>query len=112
MRLIYFTRDYSPHDERFLRVLSKSDHEVFLLRLEGESLESRKIDLAEKIKELAWKSSLESRKNREIEELREELAAIFLEVKPDLVHAGPLPDCAYFVSLTGFQASHGYVLGF
>jgi glycosyltransferase involved in cell wall biosynthesis len=103
VRLIYFTRDYSPHDERFLKVLSESSHEVFLLRLEGESLESRKIDLPEKIKELAWKSSLESRKNRKIEELKEEIAAIFLEAKPDLVHAGPLPDCAYLAALSGFQ---------
>ncbi len=112
MRLIYFTRDYSPHDERFLRVLSKSDHEVFLLRLQGESLESRNIVLPEKIKELAWKSSLESRKNWEIEELCKELATIFLKVKPDLVHAGPLPDCAYLVSLTGFKPLTAMSWGF
>jgi glycosyltransferase involved in cell wall biosynthesis len=112
VRLIYFTRDYSPHDERFLQVLTKSEHEVFLLRLEGESLESRNIVIPEKIKELGWKSSLESRNNREIEELKEELAGIFLEVKPDLVHAGPLPDCAYLASLTGFKPIAAMSWGF
>ncbi len=112
MRLIYFTRDYSPHDERFLQVLAKSDHEVFLLRLEGGSLVSRGIELPGKIEELGWKSSLDSRKNREIEELKEELAGIFLKEKPDLVHAGPLPDCTYLVSLTGFKPIAAMSWGF
>ncbi len=103
MRLIYFTRDYSPHDERFLKLLSESGHDVFLLRLEGESLKTRKISLPEKIQELVWKSSSESRKYRKIEELKEEIATIFFEVKPDLIHAGPLPDCAYLAALSGFR---------
>lgn len=112
MRLIYFTRDYSPHDERFLNVLSKSVNEVYLLRLEGENLASRRISLPERITELVWKTSLQSRLQHRIEDLQGELAEIIQEVKPDLVHAGPLPDCAYLAALTGFRPLVGMSWGF
>ena len=43
MRIIYFSRDYTTHDHRFLTALAKTDHQVFYLRLEGgkQTLEDR-----------------------------------------------------------------------
>ncbi len=32
-RLLYFTRDYTTHDHRFLSALAKTEHQVFYLRL-------------------------------------------------------------------------------
>lgn len=103
MRLIYFTRDYSPHDERFLKVLSNSEYKVFLLRLDGKNLASRGFEIPAEISEISWKTSSQMRSKGSIEELKFELAQIFREVKPDLVHAGPLPDCAYLTALAGFH---------
>jgi hypothetical protein len=34
VRVLYFTRDYTPHDYRFLSALAGTDHRVYYLRLE------------------------------------------------------------------------------
>ena len=34
VRILYFTRDYTPHDYRFLSSLARSGHEIYSLRLE------------------------------------------------------------------------------
>ena len=43
MRLLYFSRDYTTHDHRFLSALAKTEHQVSYLRLErrGHQLEER-----------------------------------------------------------------------
>jgi L-malate glycosyltransferase len=54
MKILYFTRDYTPHDYRFLSALAQTSHQVFYLRLEkrGHALEDR--PLPEKIEQVAW----------------------------------------------------------
>jgi hypothetical protein len=34
MRILYFTRANSPHDQRFIEAIAANDHEVFVLRLQ------------------------------------------------------------------------------
>ena len=29
MKVLYFSRDYTPHDHRFLSVLAESEHEIY-----------------------------------------------------------------------------------
>ena len=43
MRILYFTRDYTTHDRRFLEALANTEHKVYYLRLErrGHQLEDR-----------------------------------------------------------------------
>jgi hypothetical protein len=43
MRIIYFSRDYTTHDHRFLFALARTEHKVYYLQLErrGPSLEDR-----------------------------------------------------------------------
>ena len=43
MRVLYFSRDYTPHDYRFLTSLAESGQEVYFLRLErsGRQVEDR-----------------------------------------------------------------------
>jgi len=53
-RILYFSRDYTPHDHRFLSVLAESPYEVAYLRLEdnGQLLEKR--PLPAKVTEIRW----------------------------------------------------------
>ena len=42
MRVLYFSRDYTPHDFRFLDALARTEHEIFVIQLErGRILEDR-----------------------------------------------------------------------
>ena len=32
MRILYFSRDFTPHDHRFLSSLAKTDHQIFYFK--------------------------------------------------------------------------------
>ena len=53
MRILYFSRSYTPHDRRFLAVLASSLHEVWYLRLENEATQYERRPVPEGICELA-----------------------------------------------------------
>jgi glycosyltransferase involved in cell wall biosynthesis len=103
VRILYFTRDHSPHDARFLAALAKSGNEVFLLRLEGGDLKERGIDLPGVVTEIEWAGGTRPFQLWNTAGLRRSLMQVFSEIKPDLVHAGPLPDCAFITALSGIR---------
>jgi hypothetical protein len=53
-RILYFSRDYSTHDHRFLTALEKTGHQIYYLRLEsrGHSLEDRPVPST--VKQVPW----------------------------------------------------------
>ena len=96
MRVLYYTRDYSPHDERFLTALAKTSHEVLLLRavpLSTPKLPGNIRDLSQPYN--GRQPSLLQR----FRTFRHTIDAC----NPDLVHAGPLNGPAYIAALGGFQ---------
>ncbi|MBN2556283.1 MAG: glycosyltransferase family 4 protein [Anaerolineales bacterium] len=98
MRILYFSRDYTSHDRRFLEGLSRTEHEVFYLRLEESGgLETR--PLPERIQTLQWGGDFRSDEER-IHRLRE----ILQDLDPDIVHAGPVQSCAYLAAHAGASA--------
>lgn len=103
MRILYFTRDYTSHDYRFLTALAKTEHKVFYLRLErGEhSLEDR--SLPPEIEIISWKGGNASAGLRNGLSLLQDLKRVIRDVKPDLIQAGPLQRSAFLVALTGFH---------
>jgi glycosyltransferase involved in cell wall biosynthesis len=103
VRIIYFTRDHSPHDTRFLAALAKSGNEVFLLRLEGGDLQQRGIDLPEGVTEIDWAGGTRPFQLWNTAGYRRGMMQVCSEIKPDLVHAGPLPDCAFITALSGIR---------
>ena len=113
-RILYFSRDYSTHDYRFLTALSKTDHQVFYLRLEdgGHVLEDR--PLPPEIEQVAWAGGHQPVKLRDGLRLFEELRRVIRQIKPDLIHAGPIQRSALLVALTRFHplvtVSWGYDL--
>jgi len=54
MRILYFSRDYTTHDHRYLSALAKTEHQVGYLRLEkrGHDLDNR--PLPSEIELIPW----------------------------------------------------------
>lgn len=98
MRILYFSREYTSHDRRFLESLSGTEHEVFYLRLEEPSgLETR--PLPDRIHPLQWEGGFREESAR-VQRLRE----LIEDVHPDVVHAGPVQSCAYLAAKAGAPA--------
>ena len=114
MRIIYFSRDYTTHDHRFLTALSKTDHQVFYLRLEGgrQTLEDR--PLPPGIEPVQWAGGNQPARLKDGFRLLESLREVIRQVKPDLIHAGPIQRCALLAALADFHplvsVSWGYDL--
>ncbi|UCD43485.1 MAG: glycosyltransferase family 4 protein [Chloroflexota bacterium] len=113
-RLIYFSRDYTNHDLRFLSALASTDYEVYYLRLERrrEQLEDRPLPVA--VRQIKWAGGKQTVNFFDGPNLLLDLRRVIKEVKPDLIHAGPIQRSAFLVALSGFKplisASWGYDL--
>ncbi|MEX1248213.1 MAG: glycosyltransferase [Anaerolineales bacterium] len=84
MKILYFSRGYTPHDHRFLSAITEAGHEASFLRLSHGASETRPIPKGAR-------------------EASGELKDVIEEVKPDLIHAGPLPGPGYLAAKSGFQ---------
>jgi L-malate glycosyltransferase len=99
MRVLYFTSQNSPHDQRFLNALVGTTHQVFSLRMHASNPET-----PEGITEWAWPEGLPDWScwqgwQHGSAQLRE----IIADLQPDLVHAGPVQGPALVTALAGFH---------
>ena len=103
MRILYFSRDYTTHDHRFLTALAKTSHRVYFLRLEKgpHVLEDR--PLPPEIEQVEWAGGKQPARLSDGLELLADLRRVINQVKPDLIHAGPIQRSAFLVALTGFR---------
>ncbi|HVP43796.1 MAG TPA: glycosyltransferase [Terriglobales bacterium] len=100
MRVLYFSRTLTGHDRRFLAKLAESEHEIWFLALEEHSpLPS---DLAAKVR-TAPSLGAAGFGIRQLPGLAPRLQASLSKIRPDLVHAGPVPSCGYLAALAGFH---------
>ncbi len=102
-RILYFTRDYTPHDHRFLTALGASGHEVFSLRLERRGMQREDRPLPPGVEQITWGGGLKPAELRDYPRLQAELRKIIQRVKPDVIHAGPIQSAALLAALTGFR---------
>ena len=103
MRLLYFSRDYSTHDRRFLSALAQTAHQVYYLRLErrGHVLEDR--PLPAQIEIVPWAGGERPARRSDGPRLLADLKRVIRQVQPDLVQAGPLQTAALLAALSGFR---------
>ncbi len=101
MRILYFTRDYTPHDHRFLSALAATDHSVALLRLERGQVQREDRALPPEIEWIPWRGGQRPLRLPDYPGLYAELRQILHDRKPDVIHAGPLPNCAFLAALAG-----------
>jgi len=103
MKIIYFSKNYTPHDYRFLSSLSKTKHEVFYLKLEANQRQTEDRPVPANVEQILWKGGRREFRWRDLPRLTFELRRIIKEIKPDLIHAGPIQTCAFIAALNGFR---------
>ena len=103
MRVLYFTRDYTPHDHRFLSALAGTDHRVYYLRLERSQLLLEDRPLTPEIEQVHWLGGQNPFHWKALPSLWYDLRKVLERLKPDVVHAGPIQSAALLAALSGFQ---------
>jgi glycosyltransferase involved in cell wall biosynthesis len=104
MRILYFSRDYTTHDRRFLMKLAESQHEVWFLRLENDGIIYENRPLPERVFNVDWKGG--QQRNNTLEawlHLMSDFELVLDRIRPDLVHAGPIQSCGFMTALAGFR---------
>ena len=103
MRLLYFSRDYTTHDHRFLSALAKTEHQVAYLRLErrGHQLEER--SLPPEIEIVQWRGGKAPVRWQDGLHLLSELKKVLRRIQADAVLAGPIQRTAFLAALAGFR---------
>jgi L-malate glycosyltransferase len=103
MRILYFSKSYTPHDYRFLSSLSRTEHQVFFLQLEAAKRQTEDRPIPENIQQIPWAGGKREFRWRDVPRLTVELRHVIKEIKPDLIHAGPIQNCAFLAVLSGFR---------
>lgn len=103
MRILYFSRDYSTHDHRFLSALAQTEHKIYYLRLEQgiHTLEDR--PLPPEIDQVQWVGGKHPATLMDGIRLLDDLRRVIRQIKPDLIQAGPIQRSAFLVALTGYH---------
>ena len=103
VHLLYFSRDYTTHDHRFLSALAKTEHKVSYLRLEnaGQTYESR--SLPPEIRQIPWVGGQTTARFRDGLRLVRGLRSVLRQENPDVVLAGPIQRSAFLTALVGFR---------
>jgi glycosyltransferase involved in cell wall biosynthesis len=103
MHILYFSRDYTTHDRRFLTALAQTEHQIYYLRLEqrGQQLEDR--PLPPQVEIVRWAGGQRQARWQDGPRLLRDLKRVIRDIKPDLIQAGPLQTCALLVALAGFR---------
>jgi glycosyltransferase involved in cell wall biosynthesis len=103
MRILYFSRNYTPHDYRFLSSLSKTKHEIFYLKLEVNQRQIEDRSVPENVQQILWASGQREFRWSDLPRLVFDFRRVVKEIKPDLIHAGPIQTCAFIAVLSGFR---------
>ena len=103
MRVLYFTRDYTPHDHRFLSSLAQSGHKIYALRLERRGVQREDRPLPNEVEQIVWRGGRGPTRWQEGLALRRDLRRVLRDIRPDVVHAGSIQTTAFLTALAGFR---------
>jgi L-malate glycosyltransferase len=103
MRVLYFSRDYTPHDHRFLSALAKTEHEIYYLRLERRRQVVENRALPVEVRQVHWAGGKDTVRLNDGYRLLGSLRQVLRKIKPDVVHAGPIQTAAFLSALSGFK---------
>ena len=103
MRIVYFSKSYTSHDYRFLSSLSQTEHEIYYLKLEAGKRQTEDRPVPENIQQILWAGGQREFRWRDVPRLTLDFRRLTREIKPDLIHAGPIQNCAFIAALSGFR---------
>jgi len=103
MKILYFSRDYTNHDHRWLQALSDADYQVRFLRLEraGSNLDQRALPPG--VTEIEWSGGQTPFDWQQADKLQSELKTILDVEQADILHAGPLNTASVLAARSGFH---------
>lgn len=102
-RIIYFSKNYSPHDHRFLSAIRDGGHEAFHLRLENDHRQTEDRPVPEGVEIVQWEGGKRKFRWRDVPKQAMSLRQVIKRIQPDLIHAGPIQTCALIAILSGFR---------
>lgn len=103
MKVLYFSRAYTPHDHRFLKAISEAGHETFHLQLEPDARPVEDRPIPAEVRRVQWEAGRHPFRWGQVPARTRSLRRILREVQPDIVHAGPIQTCAFLPALAGFH---------
>ncbi|MGZ9224775.1 MAG: glycosyltransferase, partial [Anaerolineales bacterium] len=103
MKILYFSKSYTPHDYRFLSSLSKTEHEIYYAKLETNKRQTEDRPAPENVQQILWAGGQHEFRWRDVPRLTFDFRHVVKEVKPDIIHAGPIQTCAFVAILSGFR---------
>ncbi len=103
MKILYFSRNYTPHDFRFLNSLSKTEHEIYYLKLEANQRQVEDRPVPENVQQVLWAGGQREFRWSDLPRLVLDFRRVVKRLKPDIIHAGPIQTCAFIAALSGFR---------
>lgn len=103
MKIIYISTHYTPHDHRFLSAIRDGGHQAFHVRLEGNQRQTEDRPVPEGVEIVQWAGGVGKFRWQDVPKYVLSLRRVIKQVKPDLIHAGPIQTCAFIAVLTGFR---------
>jgi L-malate glycosyltransferase len=103
VRVLYFTKDYTPHDHRFLSALAETEHEIFSLRLEKRGVERESRPLPTGVNPVRWAGGCRPVEREEYPTMVHDLVTVLEAVRPEVVHAGSVQSAALLTAMAGFR---------
>ncbi|MBM3122889.1 MAG: glycosyltransferase, partial [Chloroflexi bacterium] len=101
MRVLYFTRGYTAHDHRFLAKLARTGNEIGYLRLTPPDAADDPHALPDGVQALELRRRLHRVRPWHYPGLARLLRVVLDGFRPDVVHAGPVQDCALLAATAG-----------
>ena len=102
MRILYLSDNVSDHNRRFLRELAASGHEVYFLDFTQQVLAEKWLPAG--VQRVELKQSIRrDAESSQFAELRCEFQSLLEQLRPDVIHAGPVHTCGYVAGLSGFH---------
>ncbi len=102
-RVLYFSRDYTPHDHRFLAGLRQHGYETGYLRLEDRGLGREDRPLPAGVEQIPWAGGRTPFTWAALPRLTVSLRRVLRTFRPQVVHAGPLQTAAFLTVLAGYS---------
>jgi glycosyltransferase involved in cell wall biosynthesis len=103
VKILYFSKDYTPHDFRFLDGLSATDHEIYFLRLEAGPFTREVRPIPSGVTKVSWPAGGGRYRRWKSFTLGRVLKRLLYDLQPDIIHAGPIQECAFLVASTGYS---------
>jgi glycosyltransferase involved in cell wall biosynthesis len=103
VKVLYFSKGYTPHDFRFLNRLAETDYAVYFMHME-ESLFSREDRPVPKgVTKIAWEGGGKPLRLSNVWKNRRGVKQVLKDLQPDLIHAGPVQITAFLTAMTGYR---------